>query len=390
MVRKKTTRNAQGAGTIRQRADGRWEARYTVGRYPDTGKQKQKSIYGVTQKEVRQKLQEICVEIDNGTYAEPAKMTFGQWLDIWLDEFCGGVKARTPALYRGTVEYRIKPALGARRLVALNTATIQKFYNDAMKDTETQKGLSAKTIKCIHGMVHKSLSQAVELGYVKVNASDACKLPRVVKPEIKPLDEEQIAALLEAIHGDPYEKLFIVTLFTGIREGEALGLSWDSVNFESGTILLYQQLQLLKGTYSLVPLKNDRSRLITPAPFVMDVLKEQRRIQSEQRLLAGPMWEDSGLVFTNDFGQHLARQTVYKHYKNAVKAAGVPDARFHDMRHTYAVTSLEAGDNVKTVQENLGHATASFTLDVYGHVTEQMKRESAERMQSVIQRVQRK
>ena len=313
---------------------------------------------------------------------EPEKVSFGRWLDIWVNEFCGSVKPRTRELYRGTVDNRIKPALGAVRLTALTTAMIQRFYNDSM---EGDRAVSAKTVKNFHGIIHKALNQAMEAGYIRFNPAAACKLPRVEKAEIKPLNREQMGAFLRTIEGNPFEALFQVTIFTGMREGEVLGLPWASVDFERGTILLKQQLQSIRGVYQIVPLKNDRSRLITPAPFVMELLRRQKIKQAEQQLQTGPLWEDSGLVFTNQAGGHLARTTVYHHFKRVAASIGMPDARFHDLRHTYAVSSLEAGDDVKTVQENLGHATASFTLDVYGHVSERMKQESANRMEQLIQ-----
>ena len=207
---------------------------------------------------------------------------------------------------------------------------------------------------------------------------------------IKPLDEEQSKAFLKAIQGHRFENLFTVTLFTGMREGEVLGLMWSCVDFEKGTILIDKQLQQEKkrgGQYVFAPLKNDKARTITPAPWVMDLLKHHRAQQAELRLRAGPMWEDSGLVFTNELGHHLARCTLVNAFKAVVTSIGRPDARFHDLRHSYAVAAIRSGDDIKTVQGNLGHATAAFTLDVYGHVTDQMKRESAARMESYIKDV---
>lgn len=387
MPKKKTTRSAQGAGTIRQRSDGRWEARYTVGRDPGTGKQVQKSIYGATQKEVRQKLQQACAAIDNGLYMEPSRLTVAEWLDIWLKEYIGNVKPFTVRSYNDQVRLHIAPALGAVKLTALNAHTIQSFYNRLQKGTDTTHGLSPKTIKNIHGVLHSALKQAVNLGYIRFNPSDACTLPRVEKPKIKPLQESDIAAFLEAIKGHNFETLYLVDLFTGMRQGEILGLTWDCVDFEGGTILVDKQLQKEKkrgGKYLLVPNKNDKARRIAPAPFVMKVLKEHRRRQLEMKLRAGPLWQDSGLVFTNDTGGHLVHVTVYKHFKRLIAGIGLPETRFHDMRHTYAAAALHSGDDVKTVQENLGHHAAAFTLDVYGHVTERMQKDSAQHMEGFI------
>jgi integrase len=179
-----------------------------------------------------------------------------------------------------------------------------------------------------------------------------------------------------------------VTLFTGIRQGEALGLCWDSINFDSGTILINKQLLKDKnnGQYYLTSIKNDKYRNITPAPFVMAALRNEKQRQEESRLMVGDEnWNNpDNLVFTNELGEHLKHVTVYKNFKKIVRELGLDDIRFHDLRHTYAVTSLQSGDDVKTVQENLGHHTAAFTLDIYGHVSERMKQESANRMEQFI------
>ena len=318
-------------------------------------------------------------------------MTVGNWFDTWETDYLGNVKPFTVVSYAGHVRNHIKPALGAIKLDRLTAPTIQGFYNKLIKPPdEGGKGLSPKTLKNIHGVLHKALQQAVAVGYIRFNPADAVVLPRVVKKEIKPLDETQTKAFLAAIKGHSLGTLFTVTLFTGLREGEVLGLRWDCVDFKRGTILIDKQLQREKkkgGTYVFAPLKNDKSRTITPAPWVMQLLKHHRAVQAEQRLKVGPMWEDSGLVFTDEVGHHLATHTVYKAFKAIAASIGCPDARVHDLRHSYAVAAIRSGDDIKTVQGNLGHATAAFTLDVYGHVTDQMKQESANRMESYITNV---
>lgn len=391
---KKSGRAASGDGSIRKKIvkkNGKeytyWEGRYTCGFDPETGKQKQHSISGKTQAEVAQKLREITAEIGQGIFKEACKLTVGEWSIIWDKDYLISVKPRTQEAYRSILCTHIRPELGAIKLEALNAHTIQHFYNGL-----SQKGLSAKTVKNVHGVLHELLQQAVRIGYLRVNPSDACTLPRVVKKEIKPLGDDAIREFLKAIQGHRFEILLMVTLFTGVREGEVLGLSWDRVDFDKGTLLIDRQLQRAKDEtgerrYSLVSLKNDRWRRITPADFVMELLRRQWSRQAEWRLRVGPAWEDSGLVFTNELGEHLSPYTVYHNFKRLAASIGLPEARVHDLRHSYAVAAIKSGDDIKTVQGNLGHATASFTLDVYGHVTDQMKRDSAERMQKFIKSV---
>lgn len=397
-MKAKSTRGAQGAGTMRKKTITRggkeytyWEARITVGRDPGTGKQMQRSFSGKTQKEVREKMQAAAVEVNEKTYTEPSKMTFSQWLDIWTDEYLGGVKPRTVDSYKTTVRVHLKPALGAIKLSSLAAHDIQKLYNSLQNGDKRDKPLSPKSIKNINGVVHKALQQAVELGYIKFNPADACKLPRVERAEIKPLDDDAITRFLKVIHGHQFENIYLVTLFTGMREGEVLGLTWDCIDFKKGTILINKQLQKVRGSggeYVFVSPKNNKSRRITPAPSVMTVLRSQLQRQFDMKCNSHGKWDNSmNLVFTNELGHNLCAQTVYLHFKKLIAEAGYPDTRFHDLRHSYAVAALQSGDDIKTVQENLGHHAAAFTLDVYGHVTEKMKEDSAARMEAFIKDV---
>ena len=392
-------RSANGAGSIRKvtkQRDGKtytyWEGRYTIGFDPVSGKQLQRYVSGKSQKEVAQKLRQATAEIDRGDYIEPCKMTFACWLDFWLATYLGGVKERTAIIYKSDIEHHIKPFLGAVALSSLDSLMIQNFYNDLSHGKDGKPGLSAKTVKNIHGVVHESLKRAVINGVIQNNPSDSCILPRIVKKEIRPLDEDDISAFLKAIQGHRFADIFMVALFTGMREGEVLGLTWDVVNFSFGTITISKQIQLHQegnsDAYELVSPKNDRKRVIVAPPSVMLLLKNRRKLQDQQKLLAGSAWcNPQNLIFTNDLGGHLTKPTVYRSFKKVVAAIGRPDARFHDLRHSYAMVSLRSGDDIKTLQNNLGHATAAFTLDVYGHVSDRMKSESAARMEQFIKAI---
>lgn len=388
---RKSTRNAQGGGTIRQRPDGRWEARFTVGRDPGTGKQVQRSVYGSTQKEVRQKLAQAVAALDNGDYFEPSKMTLDRWVEIWLEEYTGDKKYLTVKHYKAQCKAHIVPSLGAVKLSELTTPQIQAFYNGLQRS-----GLAAKSVRNIHGILTKCLSTAVQVGYLRNNPASAVTLPKVVKKDIQPLTDEQVRDFLRVSAADEYEILLKVILFTGLRESEAIGLTWDCIDFKAGTVTICKQLQkrpLSDGGFTFAPLKNDKTRIIKPAASVMALLSRRWKEQAAQRLQAGGAWEGwqgmeerkTALVFTTLTGTNLSPQTVYNHYKKLAVQIGAPDSRVHDLRHTFAVLSLQNGDSVKTVQGNLGHATAAFTLDVYGHVSERMKEDSAARMEGYIQ-----
>ena len=378
-------KSTSGMGSIRKitrEINGKtytyYEARYTAGFDPGTGKQIQRSITDKSKKVVAQKLKAAMAALDAGTYKAPCKMTVAQWLDIWVAEYLNSVKPLTKHNYNKQVQKHFKPALGAVRLDALDTHTIQRFYNSL-----SASGLSPKTVKNLHGILHCALQQAIACDYLSRNPADACKLPKVTKPEIKPLEPVEIARLLKEAEQDDYCNLFIVAMFTGMRQGELLGLAWECVDFKSGIITVKQQLQCKDGNYFLETPKSGKNRTILPAPIVMDALRNQLQRQQIEQEQAGKMWDNQfNLVFTDALGKYLVRRTVVKHFKKISQRAGLSDdARFHDLRHSFAVSSLYAGDDIKTVQANLGHATAQFTLDVYGHVTQKMRQESANRMQ---------
>lgn len=416
MANESKPRRAKGTGTIRKRTVTRsgktysyWEAAVTIGYDPGTGQQLRKTFTGATQKEVREKMQAAAVSVQSGDYFEPSKITLGQWLDIWLKDYTGDKKYLTVKHYTAQVETHIKPALGAVKLGKLTTPQIQGFYNELgrtghrieKKDSKTGKTtvtfepLATKSIRNIHGVLTKALNTAVDVGYLKTNPADRVTLPRVEKKEINPLNDSQVAAFFKAAENDEYCYLLRLIPFTGLREAEAMGLTWDCVDFDAGTLKINKQLVKrpnAAGGFTLAETKNSKIRVIKPAPTVMQLLKARQKQQIVQRMQAGELWtgwqtekeRKTALVFTTLTGGNLSPQTVYNHCKKVLENIGARDRCVHDLRHTFAVLSLQNGDDVKTVQGNLGHATAAFTLDVYGHVSERMKDDSAARMEQYL------
>lgn len=387
-------RNAKGAGMIRKRSDGRWEGRYTLNGA-------RKAIYGKTQAIVRKKLTEIIADVDKGVFTEPSKLSVGKWLDIWISEYLADVKPSTIDQYRYQINTHLKPRLGNVKLNELTAPMVQHLYNTLRnpyqitqkvangKTKKVQKnGLSAKSIRNMNSVLHESLDKALKLGYIHVNVCDAVTLPRVQKKEMNVITGENVKRFLEVIKGNPYEELFYITMFTGLREGECLGLTWDCIDFENKTITIYRQLQKERkknGQYIFVPLKNSKSRAFMIPDDIKAVLQQIKRKQAADRLLVGDAWENKdGFVFTDCLGRHLSKSTVYNNFKRCASMAGIPETRFHDLRHTYATLAIQQKIDIKTVSANLGHATVSFTLDVYGHVSEQMQKDSADRMQAYL------
>lgn len=420
MAKKKANKRSNGDGSIRQRKDGTWEGRATVGIHPGTGKPVRRSVYGKTRDEVAEKLRGITSAVDNEIYFEPENITVKKWFETWLADYMAAVKPLTVQQYRSMSETHIYPALGATKLSKLTARTLQKFYNGLAVDGKTVKRknnetgeieifkepLSAKTIRNIHDIINKSLNVAVSQGYIRENVSVRTTIPKVIRKEVQPLDEVMQGNFIKAIENHKYRNLYLVYLFCGLRESEAIGLTWDCVDFKTETLKVYRQWQRVPREWSkfrFEPLKNNKTRIIKLSPFVVSILKAQQIKQIEERFKAGDVWvgwqsdkertekasDDSAknFIFTNEIGRFLNPAPVYESFKKIVSEIGIPAARVHDLRHTFACNSLAEGDSPKTVQENLGHHSAAFTLDVYGHVSDRMREESAARQQAMIERM---
>jgi integrase len=414
----KQKRNAKGAGSLRKvtkEKNGKkyeyWEGQITVGIDPGTGKQKRKYFTGKTQGEVLKAMQAAQNAVNEGSFFEPTKLTVKEWFEVWLSDYMAAVKPLTVQQYRSMSETHIYPALGAVKLKDLKAPQLQRFYNQLAKDgkaarrknkktgkmeiVKTGEPLSAKTIRNIHDIISKALNTAVRQGMINENVSQRCTLPKVIHEEVKPLTEEQQKEFLAAIQNHDYKNIFTLTMFTGLREGEAVGLTWDCIDFKKRSLKVYRQLQRTPGKWSewrFAPLKNSKTRTIRLSPFVLQMLEKQKIQQRKDKLAAGELWsgfqtieeQETDFVFTDARGEHLNSSVVYENFKKIAAQIGIPAARFHDLRHTFAVNSLQCGDDPKTVQEALGHATAAFTLNVYGHVSERMQEEHANRQQEYI------
>ena len=375
---------ANGSGTIRLRPDGRYEARVVVGYDIWTREPIRKSIYAKTKSECARKLREVAVEVDHGTYVETKNMKLSQWLEIWLEMYTSSIRPGTLVSYKNSVNRHINPRLGKFKLSELKPHIIQRFIKELEKQSNP---LSAKTIKNIHGTLHKALEEAVRVEYLVKNPADKTILPKVSKPKVKPFSGEEIDLFMHAIHGETYEDLFFTALWTGMRLSELLGLQWECVDFKKGTILIDKQLSWLRkedAGRSLVKTKNGKERKISPPAEVLKHLQRVKRRQAEWQLKAGNRWNNEfGLVFTNKSGRNLSQTTVQHHFKRICRSIGL-ERHFHDTRHTFATEGIRIGIPIKTISDALGHYSTAFTMDVYGHTTEQMHQEAAERFQASI------
>ena len=305
---------------------------------------------------------------------KPSEITLVDWADLWLECYCMQIKDSTKASYKSAVDNHIKRVFRERKLKAITPDLVQLFVISLAEGVCLEQPLSPKTIKNIHGVLHKCLQKACELKYITENPASNTELPKPPHLDIMPMNTEQLEQFLGAIKGHPYEIVYKLAVFTGMRQSELIGLTWDCFNFENGTIHLYRQLSLDSKTreFYFAPLKNNKSRTLFPARAVMDMMQRQRQNAVNE------------FVFPGKKHQHLTHAAIRNAFKGIVEKLGYPHFRFHDLRHTYAVISLQANVDIKTLSYSMGHYSVAFTLDVYGFCLDEMKREGAEKMQRFI------
>jgi integrase len=257
---------------------------------------------------------------------------------------------------------------------------VQELLNDKLDE-----GLSPRTVQYIHAVLRGCLRQAVDWDLLPRNVATMAKPPKVCRKEVEPFDIEGVRRLLEALRGDRLEALYSVALAVGLRRGEALGLKWDDVDLDDGSLKVRRALQALKGGIKFVEPKSARSRRVIALPSIaVQALRRHRAWQSQERLLAGSRWQDQGLIFTSTIGTPIHPRNLVRHFHGVLEAAGLPRKRFHDLRHTCASLLLVQGVQPRVVMEILGHSQISITMDTYSHVMPTLQQDAASRMNALL------
>lgn len=387
-------KRGHGEGSIRKRKDGKWEARATVGHTPE-GKPRRVSKYFKTRKAAQDWLAQVAHEMHTGMFTEPAKITLGEWLGRWLETYQKNrVAVTTYELYEMLIRLHIGPAVGNIELSKLRPVDLQRLYIEKLQHgrVDGQGGLSEQTVRHIHNILHNSLNQAVKEGLLYRNPADATTPPKVPKREISPISKDQAQRFLESIKSDRLYAAFSLVLGTGLRRGEILGLKWDDVNFDKGTITVRRILVRARqdGGKTKTALifkepKTVKSRRTIPLPaVVIRDLKRHRQRQNEEKLLLGATYQDNGLVFATADGRPVDPRNFIRRYTNLLKKAGIEHSRFHNWRHAFATILLELNAHPKVVQEMLGHSKIAQTLDTYSHVVPGLMEQAAAKLNSVL------
>lgn len=386
----KKRKNANGEGTIylckKGRHKGKWIGQLThcsFGINAD-GNPKRKSFYGKTRAEVKEKMREAKAEWGKGIDLQRQGMyTFGIWLVTWMDEYKKiELRLSTWENYYRSIKTHIYPSLGNIPLKDLKTDDIQRLYKEMVKN-----GKAPATVRRNHQIIHSCLKQAVENKILVWNPAEAVKLPKLIEQEARAMTHEEMDNFLNVLGNDRWGAAFLCLLGTGLREGELLALRWGSIDLEKRTLKVTQALARTKekGLVFDEP-KTAKSKRVIPLPGVVNEALKHHQIQQKQlKLSTGKKLTEKDLVFcTKNWTPIYPRNFTRKFYQLKDKANVPKDVNLHALRHTFATRLLEEGENLKTVQELLGHNDISTTANRYSHVSPEVKRKAAAKMDKLL------
>ena len=414
-------KRGQNEGTIRKRVDGRWEARAIIGRTID-GKPKFKYIYRKTRAEVASELSKVLAELAEDAYIDETKVTFVGWLKTWLETYAKpSIKLSTYTSYETYIRGHITPYFKNLKLKDLNPKILQDFFNTKLTGgrlDNKEGGLSDKTLKNLYNMVHASLKQAYLNEMIKKNICEFTKVPKVSRKEMRVLTREEQTNLITASRNHRLGIVVVLDLFTGMRLGEILALRWNDIDFNKNLISV-------KNTIKRVTTHNSDERkteiiLDTPKtenayrviPLINEIkieLKNHLKIQNKEKQISGTAYNNKNFVFCNEIGKPYDQKTFKNYYNKILLECGLiesrpktirdkikkglkskpkpkgssPNVTFHTLRHTFATRAIEQGMDVLVLSKILGHSDPSTTLNKYGHVLPNHKKDNMEKIREL-------
>jgi integrase len=364
-------RRTHGEGSVYMRKDGRAAASIIY-----EGKRITK--YGRTKKEAREKLDAYLDELKQGKVVIGPKQTVKQYLENWLENSRRlKVEITTAERYDSAIRVHLVPAFGHLRLDQLTREHVQVFYAKLLND-----GLAPRTIQLIHMVLSTALNDAVEGGILARNVCEKLTVPRAEKYEAHFLTRGEAQRLLAAARGHRLWLFILMAITMAPRRGELTGLRWSDIDLSGGVVHIQRTVGRVRGLGKIAKSPKTKSsfRKVRLPQVVLDGLEEQRKFIDRIRAQAGSTWQENDLVFPNKNGCYLDHWVVLRQFKKVLQEAGLPDMRFHDLRHSAATLLLAAGVNIKVVQEILGHSNINTTLMLYGHVLPDMQKEASDRM----------
>lgn len=292
-------------------------------------------------------------------------MTVAEFMDHYLDMAKTSLRPKVAIQYSGIVRNHILPAIGEMRLVDLRSEHVDRMYKERL-----DAGISNRTVRMIHSVLHRAMNKALDMGYLTRNPADGTTPPRLVEKEMSVLTEEEAYQFLITARESRHCALYHLAIKTGMRQGEILGLMWTDINWRTGILQVKRQLQRVDGMGYIFgePKTKSGRRSIQLGQGTLNALRDHQLAQQQQKLIMGDRWQENNLIFPTTRGTPLDLHNLLKDFKEVLRKAGLPDIRFHDLRHTAASIMLQRNVPVFTVSKILGHSKPSVTLDIYGHL----------------------
>jgi integrase len=376
------SKRADGEGSVRQRPNGLWEARLSYVD-PTSGQRRGASFYAATAEEARDKLNEARDRIKEQAPVRDSSQRLADWIEHWSDTALEASprKESTKTLYRTLARKHL--SLGPLGTTPLGR--LRKTHIDGLIVALRKRGLSDSTVRQVYTVLRAILEDARLDGLIARNPAVLVKRPGVRRQEAKHLAAADVATLLTAAEGLRYRPVLALIAATGLRRGEALALRWEHVNLKDGTLRVAATLSRVDGRLLITEPKSPRSRRSVPlSPPVVAMLKAQRVAQATERLRAVNQWQDSGLVFTTEFGTPVEPRNILRTIELAAAKAGFAGVGVHTLRHSAAVAWLESGVHIKAVADLLGHSSIAVTGDIYGHTSDATTRAAIDGLTSAL------
>lgn len=372
-------RRKQGEGTLRKRADGRWEARVVIG-YDEKGNPITKNVTAMEKGKCLEKLEQLkekCgVQLTGKVKAE---MAFGDWLDFWYQQYAKQtLRPTTQSGYENMIYNHIITDIGKIPLNKLTQNDLQQFYTrlkNGGRKVRTElygKGLSDRMVRGCHAMCRKALEKAVADGIIRINPAIGCKLPPKKAKEMQVLTREEMQRFMAQAKADGYSELFLLELCTGMRRGEIVALQWDDLNIQTGELHICRQATTVHGNIHICAPKTKSSiRTVILPPDIVKILAEYKKRINSRWMFPSPVKEDAP----------YHPSAIRKVLDRTLERAECKHVRFHDLRHTFATTALANGMDVKTLSAIIGHISSETTLNIYTHITDNMQRSAANKIE---------
>ena len=359
-----------------------------IGRDPATGKRRLKSVGGFrTRRDAERALAKMIQQINDGLYVQPSRKTLAEYLPEWLQAArLRGLRQTTLVGYEVMITRHLIPRLGALQLRELTPAHLNDLYVELLERGRLQRpgGLSPRTVRAAHTILRRALRDAVRQGLLTRNVADLADPPSAAaaraeaRKSVKTWTPAQLRQFLDRTCEHRLYPAFLVGAMTGMRRGEVLGLRWTDLDLDAARLTITQTL--VAPRYELVfsePKTAAGRRTVALDDRTVAVLREHRRQQAAERLAFGRGYQETGLVFSQEDGSPLVPLIFTQRFQKASRNAGLPQIRFHDLRHGHITYLMQAGVPLPVIAQRVGHSSVAVTGDIYSHVRAEVRSDTA-------------